>query len=207
MLVRLLDRIGRWRNSLRLRSYVRDGLKMGENVRIVGRPDIGGTPYLVEIGNDVTIADGVAFVTHDGATNAFRNLPPYRGLHKFGRIIIRDRCFVGMRCIILPGVSIGPNALVAAGSVVTRSVPPNSVVAGVPAHYICSFEEYVRKTAVACGYYPPELLADPARLREVLLSTLPVPGEGAAGGSYGEHPRPPSRAPRPKSGGRRTKVR
>jgi len=206
MLVRLLDWIGRRRNQLRLRSYVRDGLKMGENVRIVGRPDIGGTPYLVEIGNNVTIADGVAFITHDGATNAFRYLPQYRGLHKFGRIIIRDHSFVGMRSIILPGVSIGPRALVAAGSVVTRTVPPNSVVGGAPARYICSFDEYVRKAAAECVRYPPELLADPDKFREVLLSTLPVPGEGVAGDPNGDCPQPASRAPRPRSGGRRTKV-
>jgi len=206
MLVRLLDRFGRWRNQLRLRSYIRSGLKLGENVRFVGRPDIGGTPYLVEIGNHVTVADGVAFITHDGATNAFRHLPQYRGLHKFGRIIIRDHSFVGMRSIILPGVSIGPRALVAAGSVVTRTVPPNSVVGGSPARYICSFDEYVRKAAAECVRYSPELLADPDRLREVLLSTLPVPGESVAGGSNGDHLQPAPRAPRPRSIGRRAKV-
>ena len=177
MLVRVLDWIGRWRNSLRLRSYIRNGLKVGENVRFVGRPDIGGTPYLVEIGNHVTIADGVAFATHDGATNIFRDLPPYKGHHKFGRIIIRDNSFVGMRCIILPGVSIGPNALVAAGSVVTRSVPPNSVVAGVPAHYICSFEEYVRKTAAAYELLPEVLPTLPGSGRSFsLLSLFPAGG-------------------------------
>jgi acetyltransferase-like isoleucine patch superfamily enzyme len=206
MLVRLLDWLGRWRNQLRLRSYIRKGLKVGENVRFVGRPEIGGTPYLVEVGNNVTIADGVAFITHDGATNAFRHLPQYRGLQKFGRIIIRDDCFVGMRSIILPGVSIGPRALVAAGSVVTRTVPPNSVVGGSPARYICSFDEYVRKAAAECVRYPPELLADPDKFREVLLATLPVPGEGAAGAPDGDRPLPAFREPRPRSSGRRAKV-
>ena len=206
MLVRLIDWLGRSRNGLRLRSYIRNGMKVGTNVRFVGRPDIGGAPYLIEIGDNVTIADGVAFVTHDGATALFRNLPAFRGLQKFGRIIIRDDSFVGMRCIILPGVSIGPNALVAAGSVVAKSVPPHSVVAGVPARYICSFAEYVRKTAAACGRYPPEVVADPARLREVLLSTLPVPGPPFGHESYGPPSGPPPDSRRRRTDGRRMKV-
>lgn len=42
-------------------------------------------------------------------------------------------------------VRIGPNAIVAAGAVVSKDVPPNSVVGGVPAKVICSFDEYVAK--------------------------------------------------------------
>ena len=45
----------------------------------------------------------------------------------------------------MPGVTIGKGCLVAAGSVVTKSTPPHSVIAGNPAHYVCSVAEYIEK--------------------------------------------------------------
>ena len=66
---------------------------------------------------------------------------------------------------------------VAAGAVVTRSVPPNTVVAGVPARPVCSYEEYVERCAQRCRYYPPEVTSDRRRLRAVLLASLPYPPE------------------------------
>jgi carbonic anhydrase/acetyltransferase-like protein (isoleucine patch superfamily) len=54
-------------------------------------------------------------------------------LDRVGRIDIRDNVFIGHQAIVMPGVTIGPNAVVAAGSVVTRDVPPGTVVGGVPA--------------------------------------------------------------------------
>ena len=56
-----------------------------------------------------------------------------------------DNVFIGTNSTIVGGVRIGPNAIVAAGAVVTMDVPENSVVGGVPARYICSFDEYVDK--------------------------------------------------------------
>lgn len=46
---------------------------------------------------------------------------------------------------IMPGVTIGEGAIVAAGSVVTKSVPPRTVVGGNPARYICTVDEYIQK--------------------------------------------------------------
>ena len=60
----------------------------------------------------------------------------------FGKIKIGNNVFIGMRSIILPGVTIGDNVIVGAGSIVTKDIPSNSVVAGVPARVIKSFEEY-----------------------------------------------------------------
>lgn len=45
----------------------------------------------------------------------------------------------------MPGVTIGDNVLIAAGSVVTKSIPSNVVVAGNPARYVCSLDEYIQK--------------------------------------------------------------
>ena len=61
----------------------------------------------------------------------------------FSRIV--DNVFIGLGAIIMPGVRIGSNSIVAAGSVVTKDVPPNSVVGGNPAKVISSFDALMEK--------------------------------------------------------------
>ena len=63
-------------------------------------------------------------------------------MHKFGRIDIRDNCVIGWGAIILPGVTIGPNSVVAAGSVVARSIAPGVVAAGNPAEPVMTIRQY-----------------------------------------------------------------
>ena len=55
---------------------------------------------------------------------------------KCAPVVIEDNVFVGAKCIILKGVTIGENSIVGAGSVVTKSVPPNQIWAGNPAKFI-----------------------------------------------------------------------
>ena len=57
-------------------------------------------------------------------------------LDKVGAIDIRDNVWIGHQAIIMPGITIGPDAIVAAGAIVTRDVPPGTVVGGVPAKVI-----------------------------------------------------------------------
>ena len=64
----------------------------------------------------------------------------------FGKVVIEDRAYIGAFSQIMPGVTIGEGALVAAGSVVTKSVAPHTVVAGNPAKYICTTEEYYERS-------------------------------------------------------------
>lgn len=173
----MFGKLSDFRNKWLLRSAVRRGLKLGRDVRVIGKPDFGSEPYLIEIGHHVTVSSNVTFVTHDGGTWVFRHLPEYQGLQRFGRIRVGDNCFIGTRAIILPGVTIGSNCVIGAGSVVTRSVPDNSVVAGSPARYICSYDDYTRRTARRCAYYSPEVATDAELLREVLLGTLPEGGD------------------------------
>lgn len=116
------------------------GVKIGEGCRLYSN-NFGSEPYLIEIGNHVTITNGVQFITHDGGVWVFReNKLPNADI--VGKIKIENNCFVGTNTIILPNVVIGENSIVAAGSIVTKSVPKNSVVAGVPARVIKDTDEY-----------------------------------------------------------------
>ena len=118
------------------------GVLVGEDCRFISMPDFGSEPYLIEIGNHVTISADVAMITHDGGTWCVRNKEKYKGIFKYGKIIVKDNCFIGMRSIIMPGVTIGKNSIVAAGAIVTKDVPENSVVAGVPAKVIKNTMDY-----------------------------------------------------------------
>lgn len=66
-------------------------------------------------------------------------------MERVGCIEIMDNVFIGSGTRILYNTRIGSNVIVGSGSMVTKDIPDNSVVAGVPARYICSFDEYVRK--------------------------------------------------------------
>jgi acetyltransferase-like isoleucine patch superfamily enzyme len=65
---------------------------------------------------------------------------PHRPSVKTAPVRIGDNVWIGMNATILKGVTIGENSVVAAGSVVTKSVPPNSVVAGNPANVVRTFQ-------------------------------------------------------------------
>jgi len=95
----------------------------------------------------------VVFITHDGGTWAFRDMPEYTDVIKYGRIHIGERTFIGCRAIIMPNVKIGKRCVVAAGSVVTKDIPDGTVVAGVPAKPIMTTEEYARRSLLKMPDY------------------------------------------------------
>lgn len=99
-------------------------------------------PYLITIGNHVQVTDKVSFHTHGGG-QAIRQTHP--DFDCFGKIKIEDYAYIGAWSHIMAGVTIGEGALVAGGSVVTKSVPPHTVVGGNPARYICTTEEYYER--------------------------------------------------------------
>ncbi|MBO6266418.1 MAG: hypothetical protein J6M57_10490 [Acidaminococcaceae bacterium] len=66
-------------------------------------------------------------------------------IERIGCIEIMDNVFIGAGTRILYGTRIGTNVIIGAQSLVNKDVPDNSVYAGVPARYICSFDEYVDK--------------------------------------------------------------
>jgi acetyltransferase-like isoleucine patch superfamily enzyme len=127
-------------------SYARSlGVKLGNDCRILDHPRFvfGSEPYLVSLGNHVTVTSGVRFVTHDGGVWVFRGEHP--DIDAFGPVKVGNNVFLGFNCIVMPNVTIGDNCVVGAGSVVTKSILPNTVVAGSPARPICSTVDYWKK--------------------------------------------------------------
>jgi acetyltransferase-like isoleucine patch superfamily enzyme len=100
-------------------------------------------PAYVRLGNNVHLT-GCTLFGHDGAVSMLKQAYGVR-LDKVGKIDIGDNVFVGHQAIIMPGVTIGPDAIVAAGAVVTRDVPPGSIVGGVPARVIGSVQEILTR--------------------------------------------------------------
>ena len=105
----------------------------------------GSEPYLITLGDSVRISGDLRFITHDGGTWAFRHEEGKEKIVRFGKITVGDHTFIGMGSIIMPGVSIGCNCVVGAGSIVTKDVPDRSVVVGVLAKIICTTDEYAQK--------------------------------------------------------------
>lgn len=122
--------------------FRKQGAQVGGGCHIVPR-SLGTEPYLVKIGNRVTIGAGVKFITHDGGPWIFREEIP--DIQVFGPIVIDDNCVIGREAILFPNIKIGPNAIVGAGSVVISDVKPGIIVMGVPARALGSIEKYKEK--------------------------------------------------------------
>lgn len=84
----------------------------------------------IEIGRNVSISAEAAIVTGDHNVQD----PDFRA--RFRKVIIEDNVFIGFRAIILGGVTVGYGSVISAGAVVTKDVPPLTIVGGVPAKKI-----------------------------------------------------------------------
>lgn len=118
---------------------------IGHRVMITSRK-VPLYPELISIGNNVWLASGVEFITHDVIhfmLNGIDRRNKYQ--EKIGCIKIGDNVFIGSGAKIMYDVSIGSNVVIAAGAVVTHDVPDNSVVGGVPAKVIGSFDKFLEK--------------------------------------------------------------
>ena len=115
------------------------GVSVGSDCRIYNR-NFGSEPWLVRIGDRVTVTSGVEFITHDGSLWLMRDEQGRR--YRFAPIEIGNDVFIGVNVIVLPGVRVGSRVVIAAGSVITKSVPNGVVVGGNPARIIMTFDEY-----------------------------------------------------------------
>lgn len=131
-----------WRYVVSPEKYARHiGVKIGKHCFISTR-EWGNEPYLITIGDHVQLTRCVSVHTHGGGNSIRKEHPDF---DIFGKVVIEDWAYVGAYAQIMPGVTIGEGALVAAGSIVTKSVAPHTVVGGNPAHYICTTEEFYKK--------------------------------------------------------------
>lgn len=121
------------------------GVKIGKGTRIAGDlyKMFNEEAYLIRIGENCLMSSEITILTHDGSVGMFREEYPHAD--KVQPVIIGNGVFIGHRCIIMPGVTIGDNALIGAGSVVSKDIPANTVWAGVPARYIKTLDEYKEK--------------------------------------------------------------
>jgi len=115
-------------------------MRIGSNVAVMNGTHLDpGRPWLLTIGDDVSFSLNVVVLTHDASTLM------YGGASRLAPVTIGSRVFFGAHAIVMPGVTVGDDVIVAAGAVVTRDVPPRTVVAGVPARPISTLEDWLEK--------------------------------------------------------------
>lgn len=111
-----------------------EGLKIGNNSSIGPYSYIGCSGY-IEIGDNVMFSPRVSIYAENHVFD-HPDIPIKEQGVKRSFVKIEDDCWIASNSVILAGVTIGKGSVVAAGSVVTKDVPPYSVVAGVPAKII-----------------------------------------------------------------------
>jgi maltose O-acetyltransferase len=164
------------RRAWRLARGVPDlppGVRLGQRV-YVGRDVQFDYRYarFITLEDDVTIVSGSSILCHDASS--FRRL----GVTWVAPVRVCDGAYVGSRSVLMPGVTVGPAAVVGAGSVVTRDVPAGAIVAGVPARQIgsvASLDRRRRDLLRDCGSFDSDLVyrnALPEESRDALLRAI-----------------------------------
>lgn len=123
------------------------GLKYGKNFNMYNSTIDYGHCFLIEIGDDVTITNST-ILAHDATTKLDL------GKSKVGKVKIGNRVFIGYGSLVLCNTIIGDDVIVAAGSVVTKDVPSDSIVAGNPARIIGKKSDYIEKHRKNMQYRP-----------------------------------------------------
>lgn len=136
----LLKILFKIRGEMDIKKLVDNGLKVGNNCSF--QPGVLIDPpfcWLIEIGNDVTLAPRVIILAHDAS------MKRHLGYSKIGKVKIGNKSFIGAGSIILPNVCIGDNVIIGAGSMVTQNIPSNVVAAGNPVKVLYPIEQFLLK--------------------------------------------------------------
>lgn len=156
---RLIHKITRRNKDSQVDLY--QGLNIGAGTHWSIANLDGIVPQLISIGEHCRITPGVMILTHDAS---FFN---HTGRYRVAPVKIGDRAYIGYGAIIMPGVTIGEDAIVGAGAVVTRDVPSNTVVVGVPARILCSTSEMMERER-------PDLFELPESFAHQVTNALPL---------------------------------
>lgn len=139
-----LDKCG---NNVRIdrTAHLLGHIEVGDNVTIGARDNFVSTNAMLRINSDVIFAPDVSIYTGDHATDILGyhiseitdEMKKKLGTIEYDKdVIIESGVWVGTRAVILKGVTIGRGSVIAAGTIVTKDVPPYSIVAGVPGKLI-----------------------------------------------------------------------
>lgn len=153
------------------------GVRVGADCRLlaVTRGTFGSEPYLISLGDHVTITAGVRFITHDGGLWTLRDRYPEADL--VDRISIGSNVFVGTGATLLPGSRIGDDVVIGAGAIVTGTIPSGCVAAGVPARPIRPIAEYHERALARAIHVRNRPAAEKRALFEAFLDGT-VDGQG-----------------------------
>ena len=140
-------------SSQRYIKYLRKkGVKIGDNTKMMGIKSIHidlTRPSLVTIGNNVLLHKNFSLFTHDFVSGVFLN--KYEDfIPSSGKVTIGNNVRFGINCTVLKGITIGDNCFIAAGSIVTKDIPANSIAGGAPAKVLCSLDDYYEKRKTQC---------------------------------------------------------
>lgn len=112
------------------------GVRIGKNVFLGGGNVLDRVrPDLITIEDYVSLAGGVYILTHSNPTTPLREILGPES-HQIAPVHIKRGAWIAINVVILPGVTIGENSIVATGSVVNKDVPPYTIVAGTPARVV-----------------------------------------------------------------------
>jgi len=126
--------------KLYLKRIERKGFKHGKNFNIEKGANIDSAfCSLISCGDNVTLTKDVYILAHDASMKKFL------GKTKVGSVQIGSNVFIGAKTVVLPGVSIGDNVIIATNSSVTKSISSNEVWGGVPAKFIMTTQDFLHK--------------------------------------------------------------
>ena len=124
-------------NSIRIWCHRKRGVKIGKGVMLgVGCTLDHAFPEYITMEDNTALAGNVYLICHSNPYSHFKG----KLLSYVAPIVIRRGAWVGINATILPGVTVGENSIVSAGAIVSKSVPPNCIVAGNPASVIKEFK-------------------------------------------------------------------
>lgn len=143
------DILYRLRGEYTSERLISMGMKVGKNFKRLNGVILDPSHcWLIEIGDNVTMAPRVHILCHDASTKSFLNYT------KIGRVRIGNNVFIGASTVVLPGVTVGNNVIIGANSTVTHDIPDGMVAAGSPARILCSTEAYLDKERARMEHAP-----------------------------------------------------